>query len=348
MIGGPPSYVPNEICMAWHYAQTFWLVYEGRLLEAYDTLLRCRRGAIARPPNAQPRFGRAYDFHGDEERHKWFLFLQAELRHAGHVDFADQITEVELEHHRELIVWQLQKRAYLAQRLYENRDNLSLSTLRRRLAQELDAIKSNAVLNSNFENAIGHLRAIDDKMRVEPQASAAMGTIVLPWINRQALDRRMGRNTADIGHPPIQARMIRERAEEENIIDDETEKAMTYTYEWILCYIRALAIVNERFYVENDLKELTQLHSKLINNRNVSRTEVDRYLSRSHIIPAGKTSITITYEMRAEFEEQSRLDMRRLHIITRHFWYHQYRRQNGDITVGDIILPWVEVRDEWF
>jgi len=133
--------------------------------------------------------------------------------------------------------------------------------------------------------------------------------------------------------------MIRERAEEENIIDDETEKAMTYKYEWILCYIRALALVNERFYVENSLKELTQLHSKLINNGSVSRTEVDSFLPgrRGHFIPDSD-----------EFEEQISFDFRRFYIIIRHFWYHQYRRQNGDITVGDIILPWVEVRDGWF
>jgi len=46
-------------------------------------------------------------------------------------------------------------------------------------------------------------------------------------------------------------------------------------------------------------------------------------------------------------EEQRRFNIRRF-IIIRHFWNHQRRRENGDMTVGEIILPWVEVRDEWF
>jgi len=59
------------------------------------------------------------------------------------------------------------------------------------------------------------------------------------------------------------------RVKEESI-DDQTKKAMKDIYEWIFCYIRALAIINERLYVERGLKELTHLHSKLVTNRNIS------------------------------------------------------------------------------
>jgi len=336
---------PNEICMAWHYAQTFWHVHEGRPLVAYSQLLYCTREI---PLGASlSRFRRPYYFHSSEERHQWFLFLQAELHHAGYVAFADQIMEAEQEHYRELIVWQLQKRAYLAQILYENKDSISLLTLKNLLVQELTNLRNNAALDLNFEKAIDSLQAIDDKVRSTPQSNASRGIIILPWIDRQNIDRRMGRCMPFEHDVERRQRFIEQllaqRMTQENIarenrenIDDETKKAMREVYEWILCYIRALAIISESLYVEKNLEEMTQLHSTLVNNRNVSYTKIDLYVHHRSLHGI------------KEVDEQTRLDIRRYYIIQRDFWDHQFRRQNGDMTVGDVILPWVEVQNEWF
>jgi len=244
--------------------------------------------------------------------------------------------EIELEHYRELIVWQLQKRAYLAQRLYEIRDSISLSALKSLLMQELAGLRSNGTLDFNFEKALDSLRAIDDKVQTEASSIiASNGAIILPWINRLAIDRIMGRrNLYPRANSESPFRFYAEPAEwrKENIVDDEVKKIMEEVYAWILCYIRALAIIGERLYIEKNLQKMTQLHSILVNNRNVSYTEVDSVLQR----------------WSTESYEQRRFDTRRFYIITRHFWHHQRRRQDGDMTVGDIILPWVEVRDEWF
>ena len=324
---GGSAPLPNAICMAMHYAQTFWAIYEGRLLEAYSQFLRCGTHSPG-PPGNRRRFERPYYAHSDEERYLWFLFLQSELRYAGHDAFAEQIMDVELDHYRELIVWQLQKRAYLAQRLYEIRDSISLSTLKNLLVQELDNLRLNTSFDLNFEKALDNLRAIDDKVHNE----IAQGIIVLPWINRQAIDRRMGRRMPserrEIHHVQTNTYSVRDR----NIVDDEAKKAMQGTYNWILCYIRALTIVSERLHAEKNLKEMTQIHFALVNNRRVSHTEADRHSGRR---------ISVSGEQRGFSNSW-------FYIITRHFWHHQRRRQDGDMTVGDIILPWVEVRDEWF
>jgi len=331
-IGGPIRN-PTERCMAWHYAYTFWSIYRGNLLEAYSMFLRCRRNLPLHLNDV--RFERPYYFHSDEERHQWFLFLQTELRYAGHGIFADQIMEIELEHYRELIVWQLQKRAYLAQRLYEIRDSISLTTLKNLLVQELADLRNNDSFDFNLEKAINELRVIDDKV----SSGITQGIIVLPWIDRQDIDRRMGRRIPS-EHDIEQRQRLAEsrltrRIEEENI-DDETKKAMRNVYDWILCYVRALAIITERLYLEKNLKELTQLHSTLVNNRNVSYTEIDLHLHGRSL-----------YGIR-EIDEQTRLNIRRFYIIVSDFWGHQFRRENGDMAVGEIILPWVKVRDEWF
>jgi len=49
-----------------------------------------------------------------------------------------------------------------------------------------------------------------------------------------------------------------------------------------------------------------------------------------------------------ETNEQAWLDIRRFLIIVNDFWIHQFRRENGDMTVGDIVLPWAKVQGEWF
>jgi len=47
-----------------------------------------------------------------------------------------------------------------------------------------------------------------------------------------------------------------------------------------------------------------------------------------------------------EMSAQAKLDLRRYDVIANDFWGHQARRRNGDMTVGDIILPWVRVWNE--
>jgi len=327
---------PNEICMARHYAQTFWSIYRGRPFGAYSSMINCFKGL---PPIHEPglEFDRPHYFHSDKDRHKWFLFLQAELRYFGYCVFANQILEMELEHYRELIIWQLQKRAYLAQRFYEIRDNISLSFLKSLLIQELADLRRNDILNLNFKKALDALQTIDDKVLGNSQSNAFKGAIILPWINRQAIDRRMGRVSPSRG--PIlfleeeEQRVARESMEKENTIGSGTKKEIE-KYNWILCYIRALAVINERFYIERSLKEMTQLHSVLVSNRRVSFTELDR-----RFIQLRRHQLS---------DEQRRFDDLRYYIITNHFWSHQFRRQSGDMTVGEIILPWVKIRDEWF
>jgi len=327
--------IPHEFHMASHYARTFWAIYEGRLLEAYNQFLSCGTHSPGSLGNRR-RFERPYYAHSDEERHKWFLFLQAELRYAGHGAFADQIIEVELDHYRELIVWQLQKRAYLAQRLYEDKVNANLSTLKSLLEQELTNLRSNDPFNLIFEKALDSLRAIDDKVRGE----LVQGIIVLPWINRQAIDRRMGRRMPSERREIHHAQLNTPPVENGSIVDDEAQKVMQETYNWILCYIRALAIISERLYTERSLIEMTQLHSTLVNNWRVSHTEIDRHLFHRSFVVEERRNFVI--------EEQRGFNNRRLYIITRHFWPRQHRRQYGDMTVGNIILPWVEVRNGWF
>jgi len=347
-----------EMCMSWHYEQTFESIREGRLLEAYNAILKCRIGLRRPPGSGRIILRRPYYFHTDEERYQWFRFLQAELRHFGHYAFADQIMEVELDHYRELIVWQLQKRAYLAQRLYEIRDSITLSTLKNLLMQELTDLRNNNYLE--FEEALDTLRAIDDKVRSEFQLSAAQGVIILPWIDRRALDRRIGRGVGTFSRhfmgytflvpsmEPIEriepgeliseerrlARLMAWRIENENM-DEQAKKDMREVFDWILFYIRVLAVASERLYVESSLEKLTQLHSILVNNRNVSFTEIDQHVHHRRLDVE-------------EINEQTRLDIRRFYVIVNDFWNHQFRRQNGDMTVGDVILPWVKVRDEWF
>jgi len=324
--------VPDEIKMAQRYSQTFWFIHENKLVEALNL--------------------RPHDFDSDEEHYPWFLFLQAELRYAGHVAFADQIMETELEHYRELIVWQLQMRAYLAQRLYETGDSISLSTLKNLLAHELANLRSNTRLNLSFEKALDDLRAIDYMVLEASHPNTFNGAVILPWINRQVIDRRMGRHVvADrwgnirrwgnfrnwSGYATLEDwKRVRESMEEENIVDNETKETMQKLFRWILSYIRALAIASERLYAESSLEEMTQLHSKLMNSRNINNI---RDWGSEHLL-----------RRRFINDEQRRFDIRRFYFIAgeRGFWNHQRRRQNGDMTVGDIILPWVEVRDYWF
>jgi hypothetical protein len=46
---------------------------------------------------------------------------------------------------------------------------------------------------------------------------------------------------------------------------------------------------------------------------------------------------------KSRLDSQIELDMRRHDLIASDFWGHYARRKNSDMTVGDIILPWVEV-----
>jgi len=283
---------------------------------------------------------RPYYIHIGEERYQWFLFLQAELCHFGHYAFADQIAEIELEHYRELIVWQLQRRTFLAQRLYEIRDSIGLSVFKNLLARELTDLRSNPTLNLHFEKALDGLRVIDDNMKTENQPSIFNGVIILPWIDRHALDRRMGIERL---HTPEPSQVIpppestfppdwywstlREFAGERNVTDDEAEKMLKEMYQWILCYIRALAVMSEGFYTENNLKELTQLRSNIVGPAEMAARFLRRYS-------------TADEQMISEFNMWS--------LVLHFFWPHLRERLGGGMTVGDIILPWVEVRDDWF
>jgi hypothetical protein len=298
--------------------------------------------------------------------------LQSELRSSGHVDFADSILEIEIEHYRELIVWQLQLRAYLTQKLNEYGGNPNLSTLKDLLAAEYAELKKNSLFQSNFENAIEVLRDIDDKVRATSSMDTTEGILVLPWIDRDAIDHKQGIESEVLS---IEPGIITWKTAIESI-DDETKVEMKNSYGRAIYYIRALAVVSEKLYLESDLETMVQLHSKLANNKNVNYTPTGISYQNFGTIKGTYRDGGIFPELDVQRDEPSNsflkmldsdinddktkdtsgggeksysqieLDMRRFDIIASDFWGHQARRKNGDLTVGEIILPWVEVPDK--
>ena len=47
-----------------------------------------------------------------------------------------------------------------------------------------------------------------------------------------------------------------------------------------------------------------------------------------------------------ELSPQEKLDQRRHDLIVNDFWGRQARRKSGDMTVGEILISWVEVQDK--
>jgi hypothetical protein len=303
------------------------------------------------------------------------------LRSSGHVDFADSILQTEIEHYRELIVWQLQLRAYLTQKLYEYGDSFNLLTLKDLLTEEYTELKNDSLFQSNFENVIEILRDLDDIVRASSPINVTEGILVLPWIDREAIDHKQGIESEILS---IEQSPITWKIENESI-DDETKEEMKKTYEKAIHCIRTLAIISEKLYLENDLETMVQLHSTLANNRSVNCTprglfrqnfsaiketngdfsELDsqqesnprrhRYNRDDHYrkllllygINEVKTKeVDGDKEDSSELDSQTKFDLRRYDLIANDFWGHQARRKNGDLTVGEIILPWVEVPDE--
>jgi len=346
--GGLPFFtirIPEEIILANYYAQTFLLIHNGNLCEAYREMYRYNGmyrndGQIFILEEHQLLPPRPYYFYSDEDRYLWFKFLQAELRSVRHTDFADEILEIEIEHYRELINWQLQLRAYLTQKLYEYGDNVNLSTLKELLTAEYIELKNNPLFQHNFEMTIEILHDIDYKVRGVSPFDSTKGNLILPWIDREAIDYRQGirSETISVYPEPITWKRAMEN------IDDETRKEMRNLYERSIYCIRVLAVISERLYLEKDLTTMVQLHSRLMSNRSVSFTPTGRrHFDLRHFFGILKRQ----FGDGANFlglSVQTKLDLRRYDLIANDFWGHQARRRNGDMSVGDIILPWVGVR----
>jgi hypothetical protein len=97
------------------------------------------------------------------------------------------------------------------------------------------------------------------------------------------------------------------------------EQNMQESYEWSVSYIRALTVMNERFYRDKNLERMTQLHAVLDCKNKSCPYIVKNKLTNSWVS-----------------------------IVANDFAYHQTRREYGDMTVGDVILPWIAVQDRWF
>ena len=320
--------IPEDIYFLNYYVNTFWLIHQGKLREAYTGLYRY----IARaqlPP-------RPYYFYSDENRYLWFEYMQSELISMGHTAFADEILKTELEHYRELINWQLQLRAYLTNKLYEYGDNANLSTLYELLTLEYNDLKNDPITQTKYEKAIEILRNIDAKVLNTP-VDTSKGEMTLQWIDRKEIDNKQGIGSVILSVNP---QPITWRTAIENI-DVQTKDEMEKSYRSSIFYIRALAVMCENLYLEIDLRTMVQLHSKLVNNKNISYT------------PTGASfqdfsTLKNTYGDGADYPDldtQTKLNLRRFDLIANDFWGHQARRRNGDMTVGEIILPWVEVQD---
>ena len=350
--------LPEEFYLLNYYAQTFLLVYKGELGDAYKTLYRYkmpRSPYSSMPPlfSYNP-FGsgvsrsyeyrllppRPYYYYSDDDRYQWFKYLQAELRSAGHSDFADSILETEIEHYRELLVWQLQLRAYLIEKLYKYGDSNNISTLTELLTSEYTALKNDPLFQSNFKKAIEALRDMDDKVRATTPIDVTKGIIILPWIDREAIDSKQGIKSEVLS---LQQNQITWSADREEI-DDETKEEMKNSYEKATYYIRVLAVISEILNQKNNLETMVQLHSKLASNTNVNCTPTGVYYQDFN--SAINNNIDSEYIHETELSPQAKLDQRRYSFIVNDFWGWQARRKNGDMSVGEIILPWVEVQDK--
>jgi hypothetical protein len=332
---GTTIVIPEELNLMNYFAQTFLLINKGKLSESYRELYKYKTPIFPYLLDLPNSPYRPYYFYSDEDRYLWFEFLQSELRSSGYVDFADSILETEIEHYRELIVWQLQLRAYLNQKLYEYGDIWNLHFLKSRLTEEYRTLKYNSLIRKSFEKAIGILRDIDDNVRATSPIDTSKGEIVLSWIDRDAIDKKQGIESEllYISPNPITWKTTLES------IREGMKKEMKNWHEITIYYIRVLAVINEMLYLERDLKTMVQLHSKIVNNKYVSYT------------PAGIPrqdfcTIKSIYGDGRNFKNLDPLtsfNLRRHDLIASDFWGHYARRKNGDITVGDIILPWVEV-----
>ena len=344
--------LPEELYLLNYYAETFLHIYRGKLNEAYKILYSFKMPRILykRPPRIRPGEiispkyrlfpPRPYYYYSDDDRYQWFCYLQAELRSAGHSDYADSILEAETEHYRELIIWQLQLRAYLTEKLFEYGDISNLTTLEELLVSEYTSLKNNPEFQMIFENAIEALRNMDDKVQSASPIDTAKGEIILPWIDREAIDRKQGIETEVLStqQNPITWKKTTEE------INDETKEEMKNSYEKAIYYIRVLAVISERLNQENDLETMVQLHSKLAGNTNVNCTPTGIYYQYfSNLMNSNKDSEDIFV---TELSPQAKLDQRRYYLIVNDFWGWQARRKNGDLSVGEIILPWVAVQDK--
>jgi hypothetical protein len=333
----PSFIIPEEINIANRYSQTFSLLHQGRLSEAYSELYRYRSQEYYNM-NYKERlihYFRPYYLFSDEDRYLWFNYLQAELRSSGLNDFADSILETEIKHYKELIVWQLQLRAYLTQKLYEYGDYLNLSTLSDLLAKEYTELKNDSLFRTSFEKALEVLHRIDDKVQTTSSIDITKGIIALPWIDREAIDNKQGIVSKVLIISPDQ---ISWKIAEESITD-EVKEEMKNSYNRSIHYIRVLAIMSEHLFIERDLKTMVVLHSNLVHNKNVNLTPAGISYKDFSVLKE-------TYgdgENFPELDPQTRLDIRRYDLLANDFWGHQWRRKNGDMTAGDIILPWVEV-----
>jgi hypothetical protein len=186
--GGPLFGVPREIELAQVYVNTFLNVHKGRLDLAYSLISPTTIDSGGRTIGLY----RPYYHYSDEERRQWFLFFQEELRHAGHAEYADEVLTTELEHYRELIVWQLQERAHFVKKLYASSDSANLPTLEELLGKEYAEIKKGPSFVEHFNKSCEELRQIDEVACAIPEMKKASGILVLPWIDRKDLDRRQG------------------------------------------------------------------------------------------------------------------------------------------------------------
>ena len=182
----PKSWNLLNIC-----ARTFMDIQEGNLYKAYNQLTATRIRPFGFATQPYP-LNRPYYSYKDEERYRWFLFLQKELRRTGYADFADEILEVELDHYRELINWQLQARAYITKRLYEEKANDNFSKFKKLLIKEYEEIIKDDNNKENFQKSIDTLIDINKKSGKLCQTGKAISTFKLPWIDREDIDRRMG------------------------------------------------------------------------------------------------------------------------------------------------------------
>ena len=328
--------IPEEFYLVNYYAQTFLHIYNKDLLKAYEEMYRYKMPKPVLENSQKLLPCRPYYFYSDEERNLWFEYLQSELISMGHNDFADEILKIELEHYRELINWQLQLRAYLTNKLYEYGDYANLLTLNELLTLEYNELKNDPLLQAKYEMAIEILRNIDAKVLITP-VDTSKGEMTLPWIDRKEIDNKQGIRSVILSVNP---QPITWRTAIENI-DDQIKDDMEKSYRRSIFYIRALAVMCENLYLEKDLRMMVQLHSKLVNNKNISFT------------PTGVSyqdfnALKNTYGDGADYPDldaQTKLNLRRFDLIANDFWGHQARRRNGDMTVGEIILPWVEVQD---
>jgi hypothetical protein len=277
------------------------------------------------------------------------------------------------------------------------------------LEAEYAELKNNSSLQSNYGRAVEILREIDNEVRSASPIDVTKGILVLPWIDREAIDREHGIECELLSPEP---NPITWKTSMESI-DDATKAEMKNSYERAIYCIRALAAVSENLYNEKDLKMMTKLHSKLVNNKDVSYTPRRVYSAindsnhekelksvvRFYLRHANETknadyneklqlltelvygkdesddlgAIVLTYlklvnvkdvryidryvlnAMINEYgdgrnypdtDPQTRLDLRRYDLIINDYFGHQARRKNGDMLIGDMILPWVEVPEK--